>query len=791
MMFATLLLSVLAMFCSGMRAQSVTFTADLTPPSSSVYGQQVTMGPVSSAVNLGSVNVCPNAVPNASCTETQVLEYTLNNYTGTLGATQVVTEGIPNLDFKLAYSSCTGPQESGVECLVGISFTPTAPGARHGAVEITDASGHPITTTYLYGIGVSAAVGFSPATESDITTGLNGPQGVAVNAQGDVFYADYLQGELVKVPVNGGLSQVVLDSGFSNPSGVALDGAGNIYIADTGHNTVLKVPPGGGPGVPIGSALSSPTGVAVDGLGDVFISNPPISYVVVVPINGGPEITVGGGYAKPTGIAVDASGNLYVADTGNSRVLKVPPNGGPQTTIGTGFHAPISVAVDIAGNVFVGDTGADGITEVPADGSLQFSVGSGFITPTGMALGNTGNLYVTDKSIAEVVELDRYTPPNLTYASTVVSNISSDSPQWVGVENIGNAPLTIAQSPTTIDPDFFLVRGPAALPYCTAGLGVASGTGCVLSLSFKPLSIGSFTSAYVLADNALDTQFTQSIGLSGTGTGIPANLYFYLNPQAYYGSTFNAVAVSNSPGAITYSLISGPATVSSSGVVTVIGEGLVKVLASQAAAGNYLAATYLATFQAVQAGTTTSITATPVKAGFGKAAKITVTVRSDTTGTPTGMVNIVDGSGSLAKVKLVGGVATLKTAELPPGTYNFSAAYLGDKNFDVSVSGDTTLVVRSTQVTLSVLDANPKYPVPVIVTVAVQKVAAREPHGTITIFDGKTEVAAFHLRGGEDGVITVPILPPLKKGAHTLSASYSGDPSYEPGVSAGVTITVR
>jgi sugar lactone lactonase YvrE len=773
-------------------AQSVTFSADLTPPSASTSGPQVTTGATFTAINLGSVVVCPLATPIPSCTETETLAYAIHSAV-TLGPTKVVTEGVPNLDFRLTSTTCSGPQQPGATCLVTFTFNPLAPGLRRGAVQLTDTSSIPIATTLLYGAGYAPETAFTPAAETNITTGVNQPSGVAVNAQGDVFYTDSVAGTLLKVPYNARLSQIVLDAGFINPSGVALDGAGNIYVADTGHNIVLKVPPTGGPGVPLGQSLSSPTGVAVDALGNVYISNPPINYVVVLPMSGATEHTVGGSFLNPTGLALDPSGDLFVADTGNGRIVKIPP-GAQQITVGPTFQAPLSVAADAAGNLFVGDTNSDGIIELPADNSLPFTLGNGFIRPIGLALGADGNLYIADKSRAEVVLLDRSGPPNLTFATTPVNSVSSDSPQWVTAENIGTAPLFLQPTPTTMDPDFVLVHGPTALPYCLFDLTVAPGSGCTLPFSFQPKSIGIFTSAYVLATNNLNTNTNQSIGLSGTSTGITPQIQLHLPPSASYGSTFTASASSPSPAAITYAHLTGPATVSPTGVITVTGVGLVTLSASQAASGIYLAATANGSFQAVPAGTTITFTAVPVKSGFGTAALITVTVHSDTTGYPSGTVNIFDGTTLLARPALSSGVATFTTPQLFPGPHTFAVSYGGDVNFNESVASDQTLTIPSSTVKLEVLSTHLRYPEPAVLRVHIMKSEKQEPHGEIILLDssanGSQHVASVRLRAGQDGT-SEPILLSLKRGTHTLTALYRGDPKYQPGISNALTITVK
>ncbi len=102
------------------------------------------------------------------------------------------------------------------------------------------------------------------------------------------------------------------------------------------------------------------------------------------------------------------------------------------------------------------------------------------------------------------------------------------------------------------------------------------------------------------------TVFTVVISNSiGTVTSAPATLtvkplstplaFSFISGKTYGDTPFPVSATSASPGAITYSVVSGPATVSGS-EVTLNGVGTVVLSASQAATGNYAAAVASASF---------------------------------------------------------------------------------------------------------------------------------------------------------------------------------------------------
>ena len=303
----------------------------------------------------------------------------------------------------------------------------------------------------------------SPATSAQ----LNQPHGVAVDATGNLFIGDYGNQRVRKVTPGGVISTVAGngsrglngDGGpassaeLNDPSGIAVDAAGILFIADYGNRRVRRVVPGGlistaagsggsvlGDGGPATSAqLSTPSGVAVDAAGNLFIADSNGNRVRKVG-PGGVISTVAGigrnGYggdggpatsaqlSSPFGVAMDKAGNLFIADSGNMRVRKVTPDGVISTIAGggtqpfrgdgvpatsVGLPSTNGVAVDVAGNLFIAEnTGVrrvspDGvITKVAGGQSRGFSGDGGpaasaqFVVPFGIAVDAVGDLFITD-----------------------------------------------------------------------------------------------------------------------------------------------------------------------------------------------------------------------------------------------------------------------------------------------------------------------------------------------------------------------------------------------------------
>jgi hypothetical protein len=103
---------------------------------------------------------------------------------------------------------------------------------------------------------------------------LNAPTDVAVDASGDVFIGDSFNNRIRKVTPAGTISTIAGNGtgGFSGdggpatsaqlnfPEGVAVDAGGDVFIADTGNQRVRKVTPGGTIGTVAGTGTAGFSG---------------------------------------------------------------------------------------------------------------------------------------------------------------------------------------------------------------------------------------------------------------------------------------------------------------------------------------------------------------------------------------------------------------------------------------------------------------------------------------------------------------------------------------------------
>jgi len=531
---------------------------------------------------------------------------------GTLSGTHVVTQGATGLDFSLVQlgvsdgllGGCgsSAPLTVGQTCALGFQFKPTKAGLRLGAITLVSTTGTVLGTTYLSGIGVGPQITFPPGVQSVLSTAFTQqPTSVVVDGSGNLFIGNSgTASNVEEFPANGG-TPVVIASGFGELDGLAIDGAGNLFVSDRAKNKITELMAFNGyaTAVPISfTAFSQLVNVAVDANGNLYASD--ASLVWELPFSSGytTATNIGSGFNNPCGLAVDASGDVFVADQANHVIKEVVavngtiPASPTITTFPFNVGSAISLAIDGEGNIYAGSLGTGPVVEIFAASNYTTSMnlGSGYLRPDGLFVDGSGNLFIADTGNYRLVKIDLADPPALSFATTIVGSTSSDSPQTVTFYNDGNAPLTNAGlgpiTGQTITAGFTLGAG-STCPY------VAPGASCTDLISFTPVTAGNPVSGkMVTTDNNLNAAIAiQTVPLSGIAlTALPQTITF-LQPatpeDAGTSALLNATASSGLP--VTFSIVSGPATVSGS-VVTYTGAGVVVIEADQAGNASYSAA---------------------------------------------------------------------------------------------------------------------------------------------------------------------------------------------------------
>jgi sugar lactone lactonase YvrE len=247
-----------------------------------------------------------------------------------------------------------------------------------------------------------AVVGSAAASSSPFSTTGPNPNGLAIDAAGNVYTTNTTAGTVTKITPDGTSS--TLGSTGKGPIGIALDAAGNVYTANSGANSVTKITPSG-TSTTLGATGQKPTGVAVDASGNVYTSNYVDSTVTkITPAGVVTTLQLTG--VHPLGIKVDGSGNVYTANEKTNNVTKITA-AGVASTLGTTGGWPQAIALDGSGNVYTANWNTRNVSKITPAGASTI-LGRTGRRPIGIALDNAGNVYTTNNGSDDVSRITAF-----------------------------------------------------------------------------------------------------------------------------------------------------------------------------------------------------------------------------------------------------------------------------------------------------------------------------------------------------------------------------------------------
>lgn len=709
---------------------------------------------------------------------------------GSAGSVVAVTQGVTGMDFAVTGGSCSsGSYTVGQQCTATVTVAPKYPGLRLGAVEVLNGSGGLLGDALVAAQAQGSLAVLSPGTINTVAgdtqwvfdgDGLPAtqaniffPEGVAVDAKGNLYLSDTSNDRIRRVDATTGLISTVVgngspgytgDGGFATsaeinqPSGMVLDGAGNLYFADTGNSVIRR--------------LDAVTGIltTVAGTGTQGFSG-----------DGGPATSAQ--LSLPEGISFDSAGNLYIADTANNVVREVNASTGVIVTIaGTGvagysgdgsaatsakLNSPWSTLTTPSGALLIADSANNRIRQVQS-GTISTYAGNGMGAyngdggaanqaelngPFGLAQDPAGNIYIGDAGNDVIREVTASTGIINTIVGTGNTAFTGDGAPANQAGLYGPYATVIDQSGNLFIADAFHNR-------------IREVSATAVLLQYPPMKVGKISSPQLvmLANNGnadLHPQapvFSQS-ALDATTTTCATGVALTSDATCNLGVEFapNTVASPDS-GTLTQPSDAGnsPITISLTGNVLNVNPATM-TLASSA---------------------NPSVIGSPV----------TFTAVVSASATPTGTVSFSDGATPLCASAAIDGTgtATCVASSLALGSHTINASYGGDSQTG-NAQATLTQIVQQQDTLLVGGTPNPAT-VGETVTFAF---TATAPTGTATgtakFYDGTTLIGTQPLSGGAASFSTST----LTVGQHTITVQYSGDNSNAAGTSNALTETIN
>ncbi|NVJ48694.1 MAG: T9SS type A sorting domain-containing protein, partial [Cytophagia bacterium] len=236
-----------------------------------------------------------------------------------------------------------------------------------GNIFVADASNNKIRKISPNGDVTTIAGSDSPgsADGNGLLASFINPVGIALDASGNLYVTE-LYNKIRKITPNGDVTTIAGSGGirgsadgdaasasFNSPFGVAVDAIGNVYVADYGNHKIRKVTPNGEVTTLAGSGeigrvdgngssarFKHPTGITVDASGNILVTDGLNHSIRKITPNGDVTTIAGSGLAgsadgdaasatfyEPDGIAIDDKGAIYVADAQNHKIRKISSSG--------------------------------------------------------------------------------------------------------------------------------------------------------------------------------------------------------------------------------------------------------------------------------------------------------------------------------------------------------------------------------------------------------------------------------------------------------------------------------
>ena len=161
-------------------------------------------------------------------------------------------------------------------------------------------------------VEIYRAVGTNQSPIGAITTGLSGPEGMAVNKRGALFVTNTANNTVTVYPRGTTQPSRTYSQGLNGPAGVVVGGDGTVYVSNLYGNDVVAYLHGSTSPGRTYSALNFPIAVTLDAQNNLYVTD---GDGVEEYLSGSTmKMNLGIRLATASGIVIDAQDNLVVAN---------------------------------------------------------------------------------------------------------------------------------------------------------------------------------------------------------------------------------------------------------------------------------------------------------------------------------------------------------------------------------------------------------------------------------------------------------------------------------------------
>ncbi|RVU38104.1 hypothetical protein EOI86_02025 [Hwanghaeella grinnelliae] len=227
--------------------------------------------------------------------------------------------------------------------------------------------------------GLAGPAHATAATPRRLWDGIGSPVGMAFDAQGHLFVAEWGPGRISRFAPDGG--REVFAEGLAGPSGLAIAPDGTIFVASYSTDVIWRFSADGVRGTHV-TGLATPAGLSFDLAGRLMVANRRTNQILAV--EDGTLTPVIDDLRTPVGVVQTPDGGFVVSNIGGGVTILRPD--GTRVEAGQEFRTPgPGVAMTKTGRVFVVDYGGTTVREILMDGGSKPLAG-GLSSPVGLVV---------------------------------------------------------------------------------------------------------------------------------------------------------------------------------------------------------------------------------------------------------------------------------------------------------------------------------------------------------------------------------------------------------------------